>query len=92
MAVHGAERSNTPMQSLTVDPDIMGEKEAQLLAQMVGVDSSESEAGQCRFHPPIETASSSARAGASTPTRNHPTDPFYSIDNLTVAFKAQSTF
>ncbi|KAL6274633.1 hypothetical protein ACE6H2_025325 [Prunus campanulata] len=30
------------------------------------------------------------------PTRNHPTDPFDSIDNLTVAFKAvydlQSTF
>ncbi|KAL6274632.1 hypothetical protein ACE6H2_025324 [Prunus campanulata] len=73
MAVHRAERSNTLMQSLTVDPDIMSDaedeanaleeeeeeeqcaddlfndegvrKKLELLAQMVGVDSSESEAG-----------------------------------------------
>lgn len=69
MAVHRAERSNTLMQSLTVDPDIMPDeleeeeeeeeeqcaddlfndegvrKKLELLAQMVGVDSSESEAG-----------------------------------------------
>ncbi|CAB4318780.1 unnamed protein product [Prunus armeniaca] len=77
MAVHRAERSNTLMQSSTVDPDIMSDaedededdaleeeeeeeeeqcaddlfndegvrKKLELLAQMVGVDSSESEAG-----------------------------------------------
>lgn len=69
MAVHRAERSNTLMPSLTVDPDIMSDaddeddaleeeqcaddlfndegvrKKLELLAQMVGVDSSESEAG-----------------------------------------------
>lgn len=75
MAVHGAERSNTLMQSLSVDLDIMSDaedednaleeeeeeeeeqcvddlfndegvrKKLELLAQMVGVDSSESEAG-----------------------------------------------
>ncbi|CAL9027834.1 unnamed protein product [Prunus brigantina] len=125
MAVHRAERSNTLMPSLTVDPDIMSDaededdaleeeqcatddlfndegvrKKLELLAQMVGVDSSESEAGVLlaavvRVIKDLKESlffsldfSASKELEHPHPTRNHPTDPFYSIDNLTVAFKA----